>query len=326
VAIVTTLVFVGGLLLGISGSAGAAPLAKVGQVRHRIAQLDTQLNRIDEQYDQVRQQLRSTRQQLQVVDAQLSVYSGKFRQLQGQVGRIAITAYEDGGVNTSVALLTSGNPQQILNKSSFLLELSDANDLQIRQFLAAARQLTSTQELSRRTELAIEQLQASLGKRKATLNKMHSQELQLLSDLTPTQAAGLNPGGGGTIHAKDPLPTTTQAEKAVAYAYEQLGCPYVFGGTGPCADGFDCSGLTMEAWASAGVTIPRTSYEQWDDLPHVSLSDLQPGDILVFLDAGHVGLYVGDNKLIDAPQTGEDVELVDFSGWYRDNVDGAVVP
>jgi len=99
----------------------------------------------------------------------------------------------------------------------------------------------------------------------------------------------------------------------------------VFGGTGPCGAGFDCSGLTQAAWAYAGVSIPRTSEEQ-ADLPAVPVSELQPGDILEFLGDGHVGIYVGDNELIDAPQTGEDVQEVAFTGWYRDNFDGAVAP
>ncbi len=321
----TAPVFLGGLLLGITGSAGAAPMPTVTQVVHRIDQLDTQLNRLDQQYDQVQQEISSTRAQLKVVNAEVLANSAKFRQMQAEVERIAITAYEDGGVNTPIALLTSGNPQQILNKSSILLELTDNNDDQIGQFLAAARQLTQTEELASRTDVAIKQLAASLSTRKKNLEKMSSQEEALLAQLSPNEAAGLGPGDGAT-QATDPLPDKTEAEKAVAYAYDQLGCEYVYGGTGPCDLGFDCSGLTMESWAAAGVSIPRTSYEQWDDLPHVSLSDLQPGDILVFLDAGHVGIYVGDNKLIDAPQTGQVVQLVDFTGWYRENVDGAVVP
>ena len=159
------------------------------------------------------------------------------------------------------------------------------------------------------------------------MNKLVNTEQTLLDELTPAQQVGLGPGGNPvTSPVKYTGPTTTQADKAVQYAYDQLGCPYVYGGTGPCADGFDCSGLTMEAWAYAGVSIPRTSYEQWDDLPSVSIADVQPGDILVFLDGGHVGLYVGDNKLIDAPQTGLDVELVSFTGWYRANLVGIVRP
>jgi cell wall-associated NlpC family hydrolase len=82
----------------------------------------------------------------------------------------------------------------------------------------------------------------------------------------------------------------------------------------------------MEAWLSAGVSIPRTSYEQLDGLPQVSLGSEQPGDILVFIGGAHVGIYVGGGKLIDAPHTGADVELVPLSGWYLSNLYAIVRP
>jgi cell wall-associated NlpC family hydrolase len=82
----------------------------------------------------------------------------------------------------------------------------------------------------------------------------------------------------------------------------------------------------MSAWSYAGVQIPRTSGEQWAGLPHVSTANMQPGDIMVFNGAGHVGIYVGNGMLIDAPQPGMSVERVAFSGWYRSTFDGAVRP
>jgi peptidoglycan DL-endopeptidase CwlO len=325
VAVVTASVFVGGLLLGITGSAGAVQTATVAQVKHRLAVLESKEQRLGQQFDQVNTELTATDQRLKLLHTEVTSNTRRFDAMRLEVGRIAVTAYEDGNLNSSLELLVSGNAQQILNQSSILLELSDINNSLIDQFLNEAKQLTTTQEMARRTQLSIQQLRNSLSKQKGALAKLVRQQKTLLAQLTPAQQTGLGPGGG-TETATYTGPTSTQADKAVEYAYDQLGCPYVYGGTGPCADGFDCSGLTMEAWAFAGVSIPRTSYEQWDDLPHVSLSDIQPGDILVFLDAAHVGIYVGNNELIDAPQTGEDVQLVDFTGWYRENVDGAVVP
>ncbi len=324
VAAVAALVFAAGLLL-VTGSAGAVPMPTVAQVQHRISVLESQVSRLGQQYDQVKQELAATDQQLRLVDRQLGADGTEFDAERVQIIRIAVTAYEDGNLSSSIALLTSDKPQEILNQSSILLELSDINNAEIAQFLAEARQLTSTQQVVRRTKIGILQLRNSEARRIGRLRNLVSQENQLLSELTPAQQAAVGPGGGSTT-VKYTGPTSTQADKAVQYAYQQLGCPYVYGGTGPCQDGFDCSGLTMEAWAAAGVSIPRTSYQQWDDLPHVSLSDLQPGDILVFLGAGHVGLYVGNNELIDAPQPGEDVQLVSFTGWYQQNVDGAVRP
>ena len=200
------------------------------------------------------------------------------------------------------------------------------------QFLAVTRQLTTTQLVAQRTKIGILQLKASLAKRKAAMNKLVNGEQSLLNQLTPAEQLGLGAGGGQTGGLKYTGPTSTQADKAVQFAYKQVGCPYVYGGTGPCADGFDCSGLTMEAWAAAGVSIPRTSYDQEADLPQVDLASgdvtkyLQPGDILGFAGNSHVGIYVGGGKLIDAPHTGADVELISLTGWYAQELDQAVRP
>ena len=86
----------------------------------------------------------------------------------------------------------------------------------------------------------------------------------------------------------------------LAYAYAQLGKPYCYAGVGPGC--YDCSGLTMMAWAQAGVSMSHGSYDQLASFPRVSMSTLQPGD-LVFWD-GHVGIYVGGGQVLHAPRTG----------------------
>ena len=119
-------------------------------------------------------------------------------------------------------------------------------------------------------------------------------------------------------HKPKPVFTQTPAQKAVSYAYQQLGCPYVWGGNGPCDQGFDCSGLMQQAWASAGVSIPRTTWDQLSGLPHVAESEMRPGDLLIVHGGGHVGMYVGNGWVIDAPHQGANVEKVsrdDFVNW-----------
>jgi peptidoglycan DL-endopeptidase CwlO len=326
-AAVAAAVLGAGLLFCATGSAGASPAPTLAQVQKKVSQLQLKSDRLGQQYDQVLEQKAATKQRLALLERQLAIYNQEFTDLRDAVSRIAVADYMDGNISASLTLLTSGDPQQILDQSSILQELSNTNSAEISQFLSAARQLENTQEVVRRTETGIDQLQASLGGRRKAMNKLLSQEQALLAQLTPAQQASIGDGGEtGTTPVKYTGPTTTQADKAIAYAYDQVGCPYVYGGTGPCSQGFDCSGLTMMSWAAAGVSIPRTSYEQWDDLPHVSLDDVQPGDILVFYDAGHVALYIGHNEFIQAPQTGQDVQIVTYQGADTPGIDGAVQP
>jgi cell wall-associated NlpC family hydrolase len=309
--------------MGVAGSATASPTPTLSQAQASLSKLQSQLDQLSQQYDQVQQQLSATDQRLAVINKQESAYAATFGTMRQEVGQLALTAYEDGNFNSSLALLSSGNPQQILNRSSILQELSAANNAKISQFLVDARQLSATQALAERTRTGIVSLQNSLAAQKTAMGKLVSQQQTLVDQLTPAQVAAVTPGSG-TASATYTGPTSTQAQKAVAFAYARLGCPYVFGGTGPCSLGYDCSGLTQAAWASAGVSIPRTSEEQWAGLPHVS--SLQPGDIMVFNGASHVGIYVGNNELIDAPVPGQVVQLVAFNGWYVSTYDGAVRP
>jgi cell wall-associated NlpC family hydrolase len=316
-----------GMLISAGGSAGAAPKPTLSQVQSRLQALNTKALNLDQRYDQIQQELTSANQRLKLVNAESVRYQAKFKAERAQVAQIAALAYEDGNMTSVAALLTSGNAQTILNQSSILLQLSSDNNAQMSQFIEAAKNLTSAQQAAKRAQSAIAGLRAKLLKERKANDATIAAQKTLLAQLTPVQQAPTGPGsgtppppGGGVYKG----PTGTQAEKAVAFAYAQLGKPYVFGGTGP--NSYDCSGLTQAAWASAGISIERTSEDQWASLPHVSTSDLQPGDILVFAGASHVGIYVGGGMMIDAPHTGLDVEKVALSGWYSSELDGAVRP
>jgi peptidoglycan DL-endopeptidase CwlO len=115
-----------------------------------------------------------------------------------------------------------------------------------------------------------------------------------------------------------PLPDGT-AGKVVAYAEAQLGKPYQWGATSTGA--FDCSGLAMMAYRAAGITIPRTSQQQWAHGPQVPASQAQSGDLVFFAGSdgtmtapGHVGIVTGHGTMIDAPFTGQVVREESFSG------------
>jgi cell wall-associated NlpC family hydrolase len=311
----------------LAGSAGAQPQPSVSQVQAKLKKLTYQENWLVQRYDQASQNLSSARQRLTVVNTEVGKDAAAARNTQDQIAQIASNVYENGAMNSVAALLTSGNPQTLLSQSAFLTHLSTDQYQELQQVITTERQLSGARLMAKRTEQAVAALKKQLASQRGHLNTLIANQQALLASLTPAQQQQ-QLGGGGTTTGKGGYtgPTNTQAEKAVQFAYDQLGCPYVYGGTGPCGAGFDCSGLTMSAWASAGVSIPRTSYGQ-ATLPAVSLSDLQPGDILEFAGDSHVGIYVGGGELIDAPQPGQNVEKVALSSsWYQSNLDAAVRP
>lgn len=113
--------------------------------------------------------------------------------------------------------------------------------------------------------------------------------------------------------AKPDAPAGPVAGAAIAFATSKLGLPYQWGGTGPL---YDCSGLVQAAYAAAGVALPRDTYGQVNVGTPVARDQLQPGD-LVFPDAGHVSIYVGNGEVIEAPHTGAFVQRVKMWGWWE---------
>jgi cell wall-associated NlpC family hydrolase len=157
-----------------------------------------------------------------------------------------------------------------------------------------------------------------------------------LADTFSGTAAACLTGNGGGVPASGvtrlpagfslPADTPQPVAIAIAYAVAQLGKPYIWGGTGPA--GYDCSGLVMMAYRAAGVSLPRTTYQQvYAGTPVYSLSQLQPGDLLFTAGSdgtaespGHVGMYIGtyhsQGLVIQAPETGEDIEITPLAGYW----------
>jgi cell wall-associated NlpC family hydrolase len=211
------------------------------------------------------------------------------------------------------------------------MALSGNRNAETTQLLTDASQLAGVEQEQQRTESGIAALKTQLADHKNSLGKLIATEQATLDSLTVPQQQTVKSNtigaNGSTQKVTYTGPTGSQADRAVAFEYAQIGCPYVYGGTGPCQMGFDCSGLAQAAWASAGVAIPRDSYEQWAELPHVSLSSIEPGDLLIYNGEGHVAMYVGNGYIIDAPQTGMNVEKIPMSTpWYADTLDGVVRP
>lgn len=144
-------------------------------------------------------------------------------------------------------------------------------------------------------------------------------------DCLTDNSTGFSQSGTQNLPAGFSVPSgTPQAVvTAISYAVDQLGKPYIYGGTGPV--GYDCSGLVMKAYQAAGILLPRTTFQQvLAGMPVYSGSNLKPGDLLFTAGSdgtaenpGHVGMYIGSGLVIQAPQTGEDIEITPFSGYWE---------
>ena len=215
-------------LLTMAGSAGAQPQPTAGQVQAKLKKLTSKENWLIQRYDQAKQNLASARQRLTVVNTEVNKDAAAAKSMQDEIAQIASNVYENGAMSSVAALLTSGNPQTLLSQSAFLTHLSTDQYQQLQQVITTERQLVGARQMAKRTEKAVASLTKQLGSQRAELQKTISQQQALLSSLTPQQQQQ-QLGGGGTTTGRGGYtgPTNTQAEQAVAFAYNQLGCPYV---------------------------------------------------------------------------------------------------
>jgi cell wall-associated NlpC family hydrolase len=312
-------------------TAGAAPRPTISQVRHRLAELKSQQDQAIQLYDQAVQSLADARRRLVLAQREVSEAHAQLAAVRAQIAQIAAVGYENSYLHMTAfgALLTNPDPQAALSEVPLLQHLSSDQAAELSRVIATAHHYAAAQQTARRTKAAVTALAQQRLKQQTAVAATIATQKALLARLTAQQRAALRRqaarSAGGTTAAAYTGPTTTQADKAVAFAYAQLGKPYVWGATGPAS--YDCSGLVQAAWVSAGMAIPRTTYEQWAALPHVPMSAIQPGDLIFFDAIGHVAIYVGSNMIIDAPQPGQFVEKISLSSpWYAATLDGAARP
>src|SRR6201989_1802487 len=330
IAIAVGLISVSSVAVFATG-ADAAPQPTVSQVQAKINQLTTQFDKVSQQLDRAGQQLSAAQAKLSQVRVRLRHANAQFQTAQANVAATAAAAVEDSGATWIAGVLPSCNPSVLLKQGSLLMELSGNRSAQTRQLLTDASQLAGVEQEMSRTGAGIVDLKHQLPSHRSSLSKLIDTQKATLASLTVPQRQAVTDKAIGANGSSAPQqytgPTSTQAQKAVAFAYAQLGCPYVYGGTGPCQRGFDCSRLDEAAWAAAGVQIPRDSYGQWAALPHVPLSSIEPGDLLIYNGEGHVAVYVGGGYIIDAPHTGLNVEKIpESTPWYADSLDGVLRP
>jgi cell wall-associated NlpC family hydrolase len=306
----------GSTLLTAAGPATAAPTS-TSDLQRQLEGLNRQADQQVEDYLQAKLAVERTRKSIRILQGQLDDVRGQLSEARASIATRAAVAYVQGPATDVASLLAAGDPTDALERAQ-LLDLLATHDAD--QVLAAGAIERSAQ--ARAAELAgIERKQAAIlgqmADRKAKIEQLVAQTEQTLAQLRAAErrrAAAANRPATTAPAASNPSPppppkaVSGNVAAVIRYAYAQLGKPYQWGATGPGA--FDCSGLTLMAWAQAGVSLPHSSGAQIGIGRRVTQSELQPGDLIFrYSPISHVSLYVGNGQQISATHTGSTVKL-----------------
>ncbi|MFC4906832.1 C40 family peptidase [Actinomadura gamaensis] len=304
----------------------AAPAKpSVDEVKKKLTKLNEQVDQAVQQYNKTQSDLKAAKKKLAAAKKAADDQQKSYESQRRQIAQMAATAYKNGDTDSVTGFVSAGNPQVVLDQAAVIAQLSRNRTGALAQFLAAAQRVAREKAQAQQTLDDVTGKLNQLKSQKAGLDKQVKEQKKLLDKLggqDPTDKGGSGGGGGGGTYNG---PASGNARTAINFAYAQLGKPYQYGADGPST--YDCSGLTEKSWAAANVDIGRDTYAQWGNLRHVSRSDLQPGDLVFFSNLGHVGLYIGNGKMIHAPHTGTVVQIADItSGYYQSNFYGAARP
>jgi cell wall-associated NlpC family hydrolase len=320
--------------------------AQAAQIESQLQAQGARLDILAQQYETDQQQLQALNAQLDALEAQVSETQAHIAATQAQLRQDALQSYMSGATDNSFdSLFSSGGEQAAVTQEYQNLagaNLTDEVDTLHQEQAALAVQQGKLQSTQAQAQAAVNQAsaaqrqaQAVAGQQQAELNQVKGQVATLLAQQEQARQAlaaaqyqaqqqAAAAAAAAAVAARGSAPATTYtnvavspgAAGAVQAAESQLGVPYRWGAESPKGSpdpGFDCSGLTQWSWGQAGVDLPRTAQEQYDAIPHVAMSDVQPGDLIFWNDGTtsvqHVGMYVGNGDVIDAPQTGEDVQI-----------------
>jgi len=296
--------------------AGAEPASRQS-LEQQLDRLNQEADRLVEDYLEQKAALASIRKDIAGLRDRTSKAEKDYRSLQAAVSAQWTAAYVRGTGTDVASLLGAADPTVALQRMQSLELLAQRNQDMAVSLQAAKRSFDD----SRSTVVGAEKRQAAevarVAAKTAKVKDAVRRTEALLARMNAAQRArvvGAGPtssSGGGSAPAA-PLPNLPPASggaaKAVAFAKAQIGEPYSFGAAGPGS--WDCSGLTMMAWAQAGVSLPHSSREQYSVTRRVSRSQLQPGDLVFYYSPiSHVSIYVGNGMRVTATHTGSTVKL-----------------
>jgi len=298
-------IFAALLPTAVAGASTATPATGNPTLDATLAQankLAQQIDVLSQQYDSLQIQLTQAQSEAALARQNAARDLGVFAQDQNSIAAIAVESYMTGGLNPTLQLLTTNAPQSLLNRASIMTQLQRENGAKVSLVASAEAQAqralgAAAQQQRRATQLAAE-MQAKVSAIQQRENFFNSQAF--------AQAAAIYTQTGQypniTVNGNS---VGVQALKA---ALTRVGDPYVWGAAGPSS--FDCSGLVVWAYAQVGISLLHYTGDLWNEGEHISRDQLAPGDLVFFFsDLSHVGIYVGNGLMIDAPTFGVPVHV-----------------
>ncbi|MBR8742433.1 C40 family peptidase [Nocardiopsis sp. MG754419] len=321
-----------GAFLVPSAVAHAEPTAD--DVREEIEGLEEEFIELNAAYNDAKEAHETAEEKLEELLDDIATAEETIEELSGGVRTLANVAYTGVDPTSPTQLIGATGPEEALEHQADLTYLSDQQQAGLDQYVEELAHLESLRTEAETTEesaadaldeaeQATEEAEEAIAEQEELLNELTAEEQAAATENVSNDDAGSGGGGGGGNYTG---PATGNAQVALDFAYNQIGKPYVWGGTGP--NGYDCSGLTQAAWAQAGVNLPRTTYDQVNAGQRVSWENKQPGDLLFFYGASpdHVGLYAGDGVMVHASTSSRPIGTVTLNDYYRANFVTAVRP
>ncbi|MEU9452687.1 NlpC/P60 family protein [Streptomyces sp. NPDC048277] len=305
-----------------SQAANAAPAAKPkkDEVKSQVDKLYEEAEQATEKLNGAKEKQEKLQKQISALQDSVARGQDELNELRDGIGSMATAQYRSGGLDPSLQLFLSSDPDSYLDKAATLDQLSSQQVEALQKIQAKQRELAQERAEATGKLKDLAATRTELAKNKTEVQGKLAQAQKLLNSLTAAEKAALaaeqdraSRSSSARVDLGNATSATGRAAAAFAAAKTRLGSPYVFGDTGPST--FDCSGLTSWAYAQAGVSIPRTSESQATIGTKIySTSDLQVGDLVFFFnDLHHVGLYAGNGQILHAPRTGTVVRYESMS-------------
>ncbi|MER7184475.1 NlpC/P60 family protein [Streptomyces hyaluromycini] len=303
-------------------AANAAPSEKPSknEVKSRVDKLYEEAEQATEKFNGAKEKQEKLQKQISALQDSVARGQDELNELRDGIGSMATAQYRSGGLDPSLQLFLSSDPDSYLDKAATLDQLSSQQVETLKKIQAKQRELAQERAEATGKLKDLAATRTELAKKKTEVQAKLAEAQKLLNSLTAAEKAALaadqdraSRSASERVDLGNDTSATGRAAAAFAAAKTKLGTPYVYGATGPSS--FDCSGLTSWAYAQAGVSIPRTSESQATIGTKIySTSDLQVGDLVFFFnDLHHVGLYAGNGQILHAPRTGTVVRYESMS-------------